>query len=175
MERVLAASEPFDPTTSVRSSRLIAPDFFSSLVPRLLKAVTCEAPGVRVELAALTESVIWDMGRGRYDALIAPSFRATDELRRTAIGTWPWMTFGRQDHPAFENWSIETWAQYPHLQVGLPAPTGRGAIDQAVAKLGVERRIGAVVPHFSMAAPILTKTDMLLSVSSVAMTEMEQI
>lgn len=175
MERVLAAPEPFDPTTSARSFRLIAPDFFSSLVPRLLKTIGCEAPGVRVELAALTESVVWDMGRGRYDAMIAPSFRQTDELRGTSIGAWPWMTFARRDHPAFDDWSIDAWARYPHLQVGLPAPTGRGAVDRAIAKLGFERRIGAVVPHFSMAAPILTQTDMLLSVPSVAVSEVEQV
>lgn len=34
---------------------------------------------------------------------------------------------------------------------------------------GVTRRIGAVLTHFSMAAPILARTDMLLSVPSVAM------
>ena len=175
LERVIATPEPFDPTTSQRSFRLIAPDFFSSLVPRLLKAVACEAPGVRVELVAFTDSVIWDMGRGRYDVLIAPSFRQTDELRGTTIGKWPWITFGRKDHPAFQEWSVDTWASYPHLQVGLPAPTGRGAVDRAIAKLGVERRIGAVVPHFSMAAPILKQTDMLLSVSSVAMSDMAKV
>lgn len=175
MERVLAPPEPFNPTTSVRSFRLIAPDFFSSLVPRLLKTIACEAPGVRVELAALNESVVWDMGRGRCDAMIAPSFRQTDELRGTSIGEWPWMTFARRGHPAFDDWSIDAWARYPHLQVGLPAPTGRGAVDQAIAKHGVERRIGAVIPHFSMAAPILTQTDMLLSVPSVAVSEVEQV
>lgn len=175
MERVISAPEPFDPTTSQRSFRLVAPDFFSSLVPRLLKIVACEAPNVRVELVAFSDSVIWDMGRGRYDALIAPSFRETDELRGTTIGRWPWMTFGRADHPAFEDWSLETWAHYPHLQVGLPAPTGRSLVDRSISGLGIERRIGAVVPHFSMAAPVLRQTDMLLSVSSMSMHDMASI
>ena len=172
MERLVSAPEPFDPTTSQRSFRLVAPDFFSSIVPRLLKIVAHEAPKVRVELVAFSDSAIWDMGRGRYDALIAPSFRQTDELRGTMIGQWPWMTFGRAEHPAFENWSLEEWAHYPHLQIGLPAPTGRSMIDRAVAGLGVERRIGAVVPHFSMAPPILQQTDMLLSVSAMSMNDM---
>lgn len=175
MRRMLEAPAPFDPTTSQHSFRLIAPDFLSSLVPRLLKSVACEAPGVRVELVAFTDAAISDMGRGRYDALIAPSFRKTDELRGDTIGKWPWMTFARKDHPAFENWTIETWARYPHLQVSSPRRSGRGAVDKVAAKLGAERRLGAVVPHFSMAAPILEQTDMLLSVPSVAMNDLSQV
>lgn len=169
MEQILAAPAPFDPSTSKRGFRLVAPDFFSSLLPNLFLDISNQAPGIRVDMVAFSESAIWDMGRGRYDALIAPRFRQTDELRGTPIGSWPWTVFGRKGHPAFQDWSIKSWARYPHLQVGLPAPTSHGPIDRVIAELGVTRKVAAAVPHFSMAAPILAQTDLLLSVSSVAM------
>ena len=45
---------------------------------------------------------------------------------------------------------------------------GQGPIERRAAALGLERVVGVVIPHFSMAAPILAQTDLLLSVPSVA-------
>ncbi len=169
VEHTLAAPGPFAPASSTRSFRLAAPDFISPLLPHLLKVITDEAPGVSVELAAYSPTAALDMHQGRYDALIAPSFKLTDDLRGVELGSWPWVTFGRKDHPGFVNWSLETWARFPHLLVSASSPSGRNPIDLAASKLGAARNIGAVVPHFSMAAPILSGTNMLLTVPSIAM------
>lgn len=169
VKSTLAEPEPFDPATSDQTFRLAAPDFISPLLPRVLKSITTKAPGVSVQVFAFAPTATLDMQTGRYDALIAPSFRQTDDLRGIALGEWPWVTFGRKDHPAFADWSLESWARFPHLLVSASPPSGRGPIDQSAAELGVTRKIGAIVPHFSMAAPILAGTDMLLVVPSVAM------
>ena len=169
VQSTLAEPQPFDPTTTVRTFRLAAPDFISPLLPRVLKSITDQAPGVSVQVFTFSPTATVDMQTGRYDALIAPSFRQTDDLRGIALGAWPWVTFGRKDHPAFADWSPESWARFPHVLVSASAPTGRGPIDLAAAKLGVTRKTGAIVPHFSMAAPILAGTDMFLVVPSVAM------
>lgn len=169
VEITLAEPDPFDPVTSTRSFRLAAPDFISPLLPRLLKSITAKAPGVSVQVFAVPPTATVDMQIGRYDALIAPSFRQTDDLRGIALGAWPWVTFGRKNHPGFANWSLESWAHFPHVLVSASPPSGRNPIDLAAAKLGVTRKIGAIVPHFSMAAPILAGTDMLMVVPSVAM------
>jgi DNA-binding transcriptional LysR family regulator len=165
----LAEPQPFDPSTAVQTFRLAAPDFISPLLPRVLKSITDQAPGVSVQVFAVSPTATVDMQTGRYDALIAPSFRQTDDLRGIALGAWPWVTFGRNGHPAFVDWSLESWARFPHVLVSASAPSGRNPIDLAASKLGVTRKIGAIVPYFSMAAPILAGTDMLLVVPSVAM------
>lgn len=169
VESTLAEPEPFDPTTAVQTFRLAAPDFISPLLPRVLKSITAQAPGVCVQVSTFSPTAAFDMQTGRYDALIAPSFRQTDDMRGIELGAWPWVTFGRKDHPAFADWSPENWARFPHVLVSASPLSGRGPIDQAASKLGVARKVGAIVPHFSMAAPILTGTDMLLVVPSVAM------
>lgn len=168
IERALAEPEAFDPTTSTRVFRLAAPDFFSPLIPRLLKRIGEEAPAFQLEVSALPVTGIADLKQGRYDALIAPSFKRSDELRGSALGAWPWVAFGRADHPAFADWSLEAWARFPHLQIGSSVSPGGGPIDRNAALLGVTRRIGAVLTHFTMAPPILAQTDMLLTVPSVA-------
>lgn len=171
VEGAIAAPDPFDPATSTRSFRLAAPDFMSPLIPHLLNLVSKDAPGVRVELAGFSEAAFSEMIHGRFDALIAPSFKEDHSLRGTVIGAWPWAVYGRKGHPAFADWSLTNWASFPHVQVGATAPTGRSPIDNAIGHLGVTRQIGAVVPQFSMAAPILAQTDMLLSVPRVAMAD----
>ena len=167
--RTLAEPEEFDPATSTRVFRLAAPDFFSPLIPRLLGRISNEAPGVQVAVSALPITGISDLRLGHYDALIAPSFKKSDELRGTALGAWPWVTFGREDHPAFPDWSLKGWARHAHLQIGSGVASGKSPIDRAVAPWGVTRRIGAVLTHFSMAPPVLAATDLLLSVPSVAL------
>ena len=169
VEHVFEAPEPFDPTISTRCFRLAAPDFISSLLPHLLKTVAEEAPGVRVELAAYSPTAAIDMGQGRYDALIAPTFKQKDDLRGTPIGAWPWVVYGRKNHPAFFDWSLEAWGRFPHLQVSASPPSGSNPIDRSFVERGISRHISAVVTQFCMAAPILARTDMLLSVPSIAM------
>lgn len=171
IERTLAEPEAFDPATSTRVFRLAAPDFLSSLLPHLLKVTSEEAPEVSVEFSAYSPAAALDMQQGRFDALIAPAFKQTDDLRGEKIGVWPWKVYGRKNHPAFAQWSLEAWARFPHLQVSSSSPSGKSRIDQTASQLGVSRHIGAVVTHFAMAAPILAQTDMLLSVPSVAMQE----
>lgn len=169
IEHTLTSPEPFNPAGSTRVFRLGAPDFISSLLPHLLKVVTDEAPGVSVELSAIPPTAVLDMSQGQYDALIAPSFKQKDDLRGVTIGTWPWRVYGRKSHPAFTSWDAKAWMRFPHLQVSASSPSGRSPVDRIAMELGVKRHIGAVVTQFSMAAPILVRTDLLLTVPSVAM------
>ena len=171
IERTLAEPEAFDPATSTRVFRLAVPDFFSPLIPKLLNRIAQEAPAVQLEVSALPVNGMSDLKQGRYDALIAPSFKQTDDLRGSVLGAWPWVVFGREDHPAFEDWSLESWARFPHLQIGSGVAPRGSPIDRKAAPLGVSRRIGAVLTHFTMAPPVLTQTDMLLSIPSVALRE----
>ncbi|MEM6925705.1 MAG: LysR family transcriptional regulator [Myxococcota bacterium] len=169
LERALAGPEPFRPEASTRTFRLAAPDFVASLVPHLLQDVGRVAPGVGVELAPFSPMAVRELTEGRYDALVAPSGVQHEGLRGEVLGAWPWAVFGRHGHPAFGDWSLAAWSAYPHLQIRTAVLRGTGPIDKQTAELGIQRVVGAVVPHFTMAAPILAQTDLLITVPSVIM------
>ena len=174
IERTLDAPEPFDPKTSRRVFRLVAPDFVTPLVIRLFETVGRAAPDVRVELLPFTPEAQVELKQGRCDALIAPSNVGADGLRGDPIGRWSWAVFGRRDHPAFSEWSMAEWASYPHLKVRGTGPEGKAPIDLMAAKEGIARKVGAVVPNFSTAASVLAQTDMLLTVPTVALSGADQ-
>lgn len=166
--RTIAAPEPFTPATSTRTFRLAAPDFIAPLLPALLQDVRGAAPGVRVELAPYSAAAVQELADGRYDALIAPDGTRSEDLRGRPLGTWPWVVCGRIGHPAFADWTPEAWSDYPHLLVHTSGVPGQSPIDRRAAHLGIHRVVGAIVPHFSMAAQIVAETDLLLTVPSVA-------
>ncbi len=56
-----------------------------------------------------------------------------------------------------------------HLRVQTSGVPGRSPIDRRASQLGLRCVVGAMVPHFSLAAQILAQTDLLLTVPSVAM------
>ena len=170
LERALAGPEPFTPAVSTRTFRLAAPDFIAPLVPQLLGDVGSTAPGVRVELAPFSGAAIRELSEGRYDALVAPTFIEHEGLRSEPLGAWSWAVYGRRGHPAFDAWSAEAWSAYPHLQVRTTGGGGKGPIDKRAAQRGLHRVVGAVVPHFTMAPPILAQTNLLLTVPSIVMT-----
>jgi len=169
LERALAGPEPFKPEASTRTFRLAAPDFIAPLVPSLLRNVGRVAPGVRVELAPFSQGAIRELTEGRHDALVAPTFIEHEGLRSEPLSTCSWAVYGRKDHPAFRVWSAEAWSAYPHLQIRTTDASGKGPIDRRAAEQGIHRVVGAVVPHFTMAPPILAQTDLLLTVPSIAL------
>jgi len=175
LERALAGPEPFRPEESTRTFRLAAPDFVAPLVPSLLRDVGEVAPGARVELAPFSngDGAICELVAARYDALVAPTFLEHEGVRCESLGTWSWAVYGRQGHPAFQVWSPEAWSAYPHLQI-LRTTDGRGQgeVGRRATEQGLHRVVGAVVPHFTMAAPILAQTDLLLTVPSVVMSNL---
>ncbi len=169
LARTIAAPEPFRPATSTRTFRLAAPDFIAPLVPTLLHDVQGTAPGVGVELAPYSPVAVRELAEGRCDALIAPDAIRNEDLRGQPLGTWPWAVYGRKGHPAFADWSSEAWSTYPHLRVHTSGGRGQSPVDRRASELGIRRSVGAMVPNFSVAAPILAQTDLLLTVPSVAM------
>ena len=169
VRRTLSAPVAFHPSTSTRTFRLSAPDFLASVVPALLQEVGRTAPGVRVELLPLARGAVREITDGRIDALIGPGTLEDEGVRAEPLGAWGWAVFGRKGHPAFHEWSLQAWCRYPHLRIGTSELRGSGPVDRRTAELDIERAIGAVIPYFTMAAPILAQTNLLLTVPCVSL------
>lgn len=63
-------------------------------------------------------------------------------------------------NPSLGKGSLDEWRRWPHVQVVL-GDRQRTTLDTAVTEGGIERTIGARVPHFSCVPDLLARTDML--------------
>ena len=160
----LAKPEPFNPATSNRTFRVVAPDFAA---PAIFSEIGREAPLVRVEWVARSQRVIRELAQGHYDAFVTFGKHTDEGVRAKPVGECTWSVYGRAGHPAFDQWSTQAWSAYPHIQVGTTLKTAEGPVEIQTKKLGLVRRVGAVVPYFSMVPPVLAQTDLLFTIPRI--------
>src|SRR6202049_3363261 len=169
IERVLSPRHVFDPASSRRVFRFVAPDFTLTLFASLLARLRSDAPGVSIEWTAPREPTPLDVADGQVDIAIVPAqLRLPGGVSSEAIGEVKWRCFGRQGHPAFSRWGRKSWSQWPHLAVRV-GDSLTSPVNLAAAAAGLERRIAGWVPHFSAIAPILAGSDLLATLPSIAM------
>jgi DNA-binding transcriptional LysR family regulator len=169
IERVLSPRHVFDPASSRRVFRFVAPDFTLTLFANLLARLRSDAPGVSIEWTGPREPTPLDVADGQVDIAIVPAqLRLPGGVSTEAIGDLKWRCFGRQGHPAFSRWGRKSWSHWPHLAVRV-GDSLTSPVNLAAGAAGLERSIAGWVPHFSAIAPILAGSDLLATLPSIAM------
>ena len=159
VQRVLQAGGSFDPGQTQRRFSLVCPDLLGAFLPELLAAVTRSAPGVQLEVRLPHGDTARSLLDGEADLALAPVLREVPGLRQRVVGWTRWVVFGRADHPALRGRLTQrAWLAYPHVVVGT-SDVGPGQLGLALADLGLERRVGLVVPTFLMAPMAVARSD----------------
>jgi DNA-binding transcriptional LysR family regulator len=132
------------------------------VVAPLIRELQGSAPGVDliiqpwhgadVARAALIE--------GSSDIAISVFPPTEDELHIEELVYVRYVVAMRADHPAAAAFDLETWLAYPHILVSGRGDT-RTPFDAELAKRGLSRRVGLVVPDFQMVPAALLASDML--------------
>jgi DNA-binding transcriptional LysR family regulator len=169
IRRVLSPRYTFDPAASQRVFRFAAPDFAVTLFTSLLTRVRKEAPGVSIEWAGLQGPMPLQVAEGQIDLAIAPAQTLLPEgVTRQGIGELTWRCFARRGHPALSKWGRKEWSRWPHVVVRV-GDTVASPVNAAARAVGLERTIGAWVPHFSAIAPVIRDSDLIATLPSIAM------
>lgn len=165
--RDAVAPPRFDPATTQRSFAIGSADY-STLVtfPTLLARIAADAPGVDIVLRASTNDAFDELLDGTCDVALAPVLRTNDRpgIHARALFDDRFVCIVRQGHPALaKRWTPESFARMRHAFI---APRGRpgGAVDDALAALGLRRRIALMLPQFLAAPFVVAQTDLVLTV-----------
>jgi LysR family transcriptional activator of mexEF-oprN operon len=162
IQRVVQAPQPFDPATSHRVFRIAVP-VSASLVSDVFGRVYSEAPEVGLEWVPPSRQTAIQVAEEQVDiALLGTDESLPDGLSEEALPPSARLTFARRGHPATERWNKEAWLHWPHIVVGM-AHAYRSTVEERVAKLGIERRVGARVPDLACVAPLLARTNMIVN------------
>ncbi|GJG97310.1 LysR family transcriptional regulator [Cupriavidus pauculus] len=164
LELAVSPEQPFDPSMATHTWRIAATDYSEStvLLPAL-GALRQAAPGTRV---AVVEMVPPRLARQAEQGDIDLGFHITedspDALHRMALFTERYVLVGRAGHPRLKR--KPTPAQFCALEHVIVSPDGGGffgVTDEALAAVGLTRRVVLSVPHFLYVASVVASTDLV--------------
>ena len=152
----------FDPATSTRRIRVMAPDLCASLFTSFIGDVSRLAPGASVEFvegtgirqAILNAEADLGLGFGRP--------RSDPNLVVHHITPLEWCTFAPQGHPYRATATDAVWVKSRHIVVGQSG-AAEGPIEKAVRKEGLHRHVVCYASNFSAALGLAAENDALFT------------
>lgn len=170
VERMLALARetlgrdaPFDPRHARRSFTLGATDYASFvLLPPLVDRLRREAPGVDLRVRPVDrDSLLPNLDRGALDLAVGLLPGPPDRIRATPLFDERLVCAARRGHPLLQAaLTPEMFAAAPQLLVS-PRGDPVGPADEALAALGLKRRIVVTAPHFLVAPFVLQASDLV--------------
>lgn len=164
-QRIFSSTAHFDAAQSQRSFQVGASDYaVQRLLPPVLASVRRTAPGVRLRVLHAGRSDALDLlHAGAIDLALGVFNSADDSLQLRTVLEEPYACAMAAGHPlARGTLTLPRYLQAAHLQV-LVQPGRLGAIEQTLARLGVERRVAMTSAHFGPAVALVAATDLLLT------------
>lgn len=170
LEETRSLLTPADtPLVDLRQTvRFIVGDFPAiQIVPPLVERLARTAPGVDlvIENWLGAEAALDALGRGDVDLALSVFPQVEPDYRRETVAWQTYAVVMRRDHPAVEDFDLDRWLAWPHVLVSGGGRT-RGALDAELVRLGRTRRVGVVVPGFSLVPPLLLTSDLIAMLPS---------
>lgn len=167
LESLINDRGTFEPATSSRTFRIACLDHFSAIhLPAIAAAIRAEAPNVDIVATQLSYRTLdSELEQGLVDVAVGAFRRTPAGSRHQRLHDEHFLCLLRSDHPALDNWTIETFLAHPH---GLLTTAGRGggAVDATLERAGMSRRIAVRVPHFLAAGQLVETTDLIFTMAS---------
>ena len=158
VQALLSRDEAFDPRTAERTFRVGLPDSTEVLlVPALLARLCEEAPGVHLRLHNIDPLRLGDdLDADRLDLAVGMGVFAQGQAhhkRRLLLTETYLCMFNAERTGVSAPITLEDYVRLPHVLTSL-RPGERGVVDDALAKLGLQRTVVLTTPRF-LAVPFL--------------------
>ena len=153
---VVSRNETFDPRTAERVFRIGMPDGAEVLLGPALLAYLCEAaPGIGIRLHA-PDRLLDDLDADRLDlgVVFGPLPEGGVHHKRRLLGTDTYLCMFNADRVGVSPpISLDDSVRLPHVLTTV-GRSGQAVVDQALAKLGLARKVAVITPRFA-AVPFL--------------------
>ncbi len=170
--RLLAPPPAFDPATAKRRFRVSTSDYVELvLVPRLCARVWREAPGIDLAFTVYAGGGVSALHEDTTDLVISPPDTlgtSTPGLRMQRLLDDRFVCVVRDGHPlvgAKKRLSLDDFVSLPHALITPRGRSARGAVDDALERLGKKRRVALEIPHFLVAPHVVRETDVVLTLA----------
>jgi LysR family transcriptional regulator, nod-box dependent transcriptional activator len=164
IQSIVDRQRDFDPATEQRTFTIAATDSNSfMLMPRLLRRLAAEAPGVTVRFTSAMAETLEQLGSDAIDfAVMAAQFHSS--LPRKALFSDRWICATWAGNPRVDDsLTLEQYQALPHMVTFIrPQPDVHSFADEAVYRMGIERRIIGATANFLLAPFMLRGTEALM-------------
>lgn len=154
----------FDPACSRRSFAVLASDYIQFLLlPALAAELALRAPGATLRVIPTNPYRRLQMVVEREaDLAIGYYHGAPEELRARRLFVENMVCVMRQDHPAAQRFDLEAFARCTHIGITSVSQGSYSAtLEQALAALGLQRKVPLTVPSYLAVPQLLLRTDHL--------------
>ncbi|PWI13072.1 LysR family transcriptional regulator [Streptomyces sp. Act143] len=166
VQGVLAPSRALDLATLDRTFTLRWHDaLVARSGPALLAAVRGQAPGVRLRFLAESHVDTPELRRGEVDLAANAERPTASEIHAERVGGSRYVVAVRRDHPLTREAALTAvaYAGAAHLSVSRRGNLAN-ALDAALTRLGLARRVVATVPTEGAALEFVRESDLLVTV-----------
>jgi DNA-binding transcriptional LysR family regulator len=164
----LLAPNAFDPATARRTFRLAMSDYGAAIVlPGLIRTLRREAPGIDLQIShASREGMLDAVLNGDIDLAAGVFPELPHELRSTPLFEEHYVCLvDRHSLPANGDLDLPTYLARPHVLLEMRG-SGTPEIERALTTLRERRRVAISLPHWSVAPELISGTDLILTVAS---------
>jgi DNA-binding transcriptional LysR family regulator len=165
----LSSPGAFDPKTA-RLRAFVGGSDYAELVllPGIMARLVREAPGVELRVLMPGQDPASELASGKLDFVIMPSTPGAEAqgIRGRQLLRDRFVCIARRAHPLArtKTLSMSSFAGAAHALIS-PWGMDGGYVDDALARLGLQRKVAVAVPHFLAAPHIIASSDLLLTVA----------
>lgn len=171
----LLAPNTFDPASARRTFRLAMSDYGAALIlPGLIRTLRAEAPGIDLQIShASREGMVEGLLNGDIDLAAGVLPELPGELRSTPLFEERYVCLlDRHSLPADGQLDLPTYLSRPHVLLEMRG-SGTPEIERTLTALRERRRVAISLPHWSVAPRFISGTDLILTVASRALNEVD--
>jgi len=156
--------EEFDPNIIDNEITIASTDYVITLLaPTLLRMLREESPNVTLRLRHIEHKGLNSSSYDDVDLVLSIPEFLSPKGSGLYLFSETYSGFARSGHPINQakSISIDDFLRYDHVLVSPFKGDAFGPTDVALQNVGKARRIGLVVPDFSVVSDILSKTDLI--------------
>lgn len=165
LRATLGVEVPFAPDEAVQGFALAMTDYNAHVVlPPLAACLRETAPGVELHVVGYEKGEIGAMlARGEVDVAFGVFPDPPPDAAKTALFAERFVGVARRGHPALMEGApdLAAFAALPHALVTVRRDDRSGAIDQALARHGLKRRVVLTLPHMLVLPAVLVGSDLV--------------
>lgn len=158
--------DDFDPASSTRRFSFAMNDTSESyILPLLINYLQDHAPNIYIESYGVArKDLTREFAAGELDFALDVPLVNDPQLTHEQLLQDRYICVARKDHPDLKDGlDLEKYLTLPHIHVSSRR-TGQGYIDLHLNRLGLQRNIKLRVQHSRAAPPIVSNSDMLLTI-----------